>query len=190
MNDTAPSRCSVCTWLALLAAAAGVAGSLWLSLGMGLLACPLCYYQRTFMMAALGVLVAGLIGGVRPSAWVSLLALPAAIGGLGVAGYHVSLEMAGEMVCPAGIFDLGTAPQQSLGIFALLTLLLACDICRGCCCSADGTGGRGLLGGLMGIALGLAFSYGCIQSAAMIPLPEELKTGDIKICRKAPPAKS
>src|SRR2546421_11217075 len=103
MTDPSPNRCCTWTCLALATAAAGTAGSLYLSLGMGLLACPLCYYQRTFMMAALGVLLTGLIGGVRPKAQASLLALPAAIAGLGVAGWHVSRELAGKMDCPPGI---------------------------------------------------------------------------------------
>jgi hypothetical protein len=42
---------SVVTWLALVAALVVSAGSLWLSLGMNLVACPLCFYQRTFASA-------------------------------------------------------------------------------------------------------------------------------------------
>jgi hypothetical protein len=36
-------------------AAVGVGGSLYLSLGLGLRACPLCFYQRSFVMATLAV---------------------------------------------------------------------------------------------------------------------------------------
>ena len=46
-----PSRASLATVAALIAAAISVAGSLYLSLGMGLIACPLCFYQRTFAFA-------------------------------------------------------------------------------------------------------------------------------------------
>ena len=43
---------------------ASVAGSLYLSLGLGLIACPLCFYQRTFAFAVLGVLI---LGRIHPS---------------------------------------------------------------------------------------------------------------------------
>src|SRR3989442_809019 len=77
------------TVVALVLAAVAVAGSLWLSLGMNLKPCPLCYYQRTFALAALGVLAVGLVAKIIPSNIVSLLALPVALGGLTVAGWHV-----------------------------------------------------------------------------------------------------
>ena len=96
------------TWLALLASAAAVAGTLWLSVGMGLVACPLCFYQRTFAMAALGVLVMGLLVGGRRGP-LSLLALPTAVGGLAVAGFHVALEARGTLECPRGVLGLGSA---------------------------------------------------------------------------------
>src|SRR5712692_3215320 len=111
------------TWLALLAATVAVAGSLWLSLGMGLIACPLCFYQRTFAMSAFGVLAVGLLGSERRGL-LCLLALPLAIGGLAVAGWHVSLEVRGKLECPSGILALGTAPQQSLAAFVFLTVPL------------------------------------------------------------------
>jgi disulfide bond formation protein DsbB len=188
MTDTSPGRLTLWTPLAFLVSAALVAGSLWLSLGMGLLACPLCYYERTFAMAALGILLVGLVGGVRPSSRISLLALPAAAGGLGLAGWHVYMEVSGKMECPTGIAGIGTAPQQSLAGFVLLTLLLAIDNCCGCGTEGESKGLRFpacVLGGI----LGAAFAYGCIKSAYMPPLPSELTTGDIKICRKpaAPP---
>jgi disulfide bond formation protein DsbB len=41
---------------ALAVSAVGTVGSLYLSLGMGLKACPLCFYQRTFMMSTAAVL--------------------------------------------------------------------------------------------------------------------------------------
>src|SRR5262245_38552223 len=50
-------------WLALLVSAVAVAGSLWLSLGVELVGCPLCFYQRTFAMCAFGVLLVGLLSG-------------------------------------------------------------------------------------------------------------------------------
>src|SRR5947209_7051199 len=55
------------TWAALAVAVAGLGGSLFLSLGMHLKACPLCFYQRTFAMSLVAVLGMGLLAGVaRP----------------------------------------------------------------------------------------------------------------------------
>src|SRR5260370_15125385 len=108
------------TWLACLVALATAAGSVYLSMGMGLKACPLCFYQRTFAFAAFGVLLVGLLTGTRRSG-LSVLALPLAIGGLGVAAFHVHLELNGTLMSPLGLFGLGTPPQQSLAAFTLLT---------------------------------------------------------------------
>jgi hypothetical protein len=51
-----------------------------------------------------------------------VLALPLAVGGLGVAGFHTLLATSGKLECPLGIADLGPAPAQSLAAFALITL--------------------------------------------------------------------
>ena len=67
---------------ALVLAIAGTIGSLFLSLFMGLKACPLCFYQRTFIMAA-AVLAISLIVDRGRAATRCLLILPLAIGGLG-----------------------------------------------------------------------------------------------------------
>src|SRR5436190_1785121 len=80
-TSTAPCySCSATLWTYVAAAAslAALAGSLYLSLGMGLKACPLCFYQRVFAMSTVGVLLLGLlVPGGRPGL-ASLLALPAA----------------------------------------------------------------------------------------------------------------
>jgi hypothetical protein len=107
--------------LALFLASLGLAGSLFLSLGLGLKACPLCFYQRTFMMSIVAVLLLGWFLGMRQAV---LFAWPLALAGLGVALYHVALEGRGRLECPAGILGLGTAPQQSLGIYLLLSGVL------------------------------------------------------------------
>src|SRR5260370_8662109 len=66
--STARTSTSGWVWAALLVALIALAGSLWLSMGMGLKACPLCFYQRTFVMAPVAVLVFGLPGRVsRPT---------------------------------------------------------------------------------------------------------------------------
>src|SRR5262249_38947304 len=99
-------------------------GSLALTLVDKKQACPLCFYQRTLALGLVAVLGQGLLsGGVRPGR-LALLALPLALGGLGVAAFHVSLEARGILECPTGLFDLATAPKQSLVMFVVLTLLL------------------------------------------------------------------
>src|SRR5262245_43046662 len=104
-------------WLALVWSLAGLGGSLYLSLGMHLKACPLCFYQRTFMIS---LCVGLLIGLALKTKFLSLLALPLATGGFGVAGFHVFLEHFGFLECPLGILEAGSAPQQSLALFAVV----------------------------------------------------------------------
>ncbi|MCH8830219.1 MAG: disulfide bond formation protein B, partial [Planctomycetes bacterium] len=96
------------TGIALSVAVVGTLGSLWLSYGMGLKACPLCLYQRTFIMGVVAVLLIGLLTPVLRSPLLCLLALPAAVGGLGVALFHEYLELAGKLECPDGILGVGT----------------------------------------------------------------------------------
>jgi disulfide bond formation protein DsbB len=117
-------------WIALVVAAAGLAGSLALSWGLGLKACPLCFYQRSFMMAVVAVLGVGLLTGASTPGRLALLALPLAAAGLGVALFHVWLEMSGKLECPRGVLGLGTAPQQSLAAFAVLFSLLFVGVVR------------------------------------------------------------
>ncbi len=111
--------------LALLAAAGTLLGSLYLSMGLGLNACPLCFYQRTFIMAIVALLGVGLATAlpVAPGT-LSLLALPLAFSGLGVAAVHSSLVWSGVLACPKGVFGLGAAPEQSLVAYGVVTTLL------------------------------------------------------------------
>jgi disulfide bond formation protein DsbB len=111
--------------LALLAAGSTLVGSLYLSMAMGLSACPLCFYQRTFIMAVAGVLGVGLALclPVAPGT-LSLLALPLALSGLGVAAVHTSLVWSGVLACPGGVLGLGSAPEQSLSAYVVVTALL------------------------------------------------------------------
>ena len=121
----------VWAWAALAVAVAGLTGSLFLSLGMGLKACPLCFYQRTFMMSLVAVLGMGLLTGAGRSARQGVLALPLAAAGLGVALFHVWLEVTSKLECPSGLLGLGSAPQQSLAMFVLVFALLLVDVLRG-----------------------------------------------------------
>jgi disulfide bond formation protein DsbB len=110
-----------CAWELLVVSLIGLAGSLYLSIGMGLKACALCFYQRTFIMGLFALVTVGLVVDRARAALLCLVSLPLAVGGLGVAAFHEYLVVTHKLECPAGILGLGTAPAQSLSIFALLT---------------------------------------------------------------------
>ncbi len=158
------SNAMVWTAASLSICVLGVLGSLWLSIGMELKACPLCLYQRTFIMAVGGVLLTGLCTKFRNSPLLPLLALPAAAGGFGVAVFHEYLEAGGALECPAGLFGLGTAPQQSLGIFVLLVAALTVGACR-----VKGESGYGITAVIVAFVSGLLFAAGTIKSAPPMP---------------------
>jgi len=114
-------------WVALLVAAAAATGSLWLTLSMGLKACPLCVYQRSLILAALAILALGMALRGLDSSALGVLALVPAAAGFGVGLFHNYLEQTKVLECPNGIAGYGTAPQQALAAEAvlLLPLLLA-----------------------------------------------------------------
>jgi disulfide bond formation protein DsbB len=150
-------------WLALALAAGAVGGSLWLSLRMGLKACPLCLYQRSFVMAALAVLTVGLVLRAVDAATACVLALPAAVAGTSVAAFHVYLESIGKLECPPGVFDLGTAPKQSLSVLALLTALLLLGSLTGKSFLVK------MLHTLVAVVIGVALAVGAVASAPPPP---------------------
>jgi disulfide bond formation protein DsbB len=154
---------SVLAWniVALLVALTAVVGSLWLSLGMELRACPLCFYQRSFVMAAAALLLMALFTESRGSASVSVLALPLAAAGLGVAGFHVFLEASGRLECPHGLSGRLTAPQESLAAHLLLFLILGLASIR-----------RPTM--VLGLLLGSLIAWGSVVSAPKLP-PVPLK---------------
>lgn len=164
-SDSTRSVAGGLTCAALVLAVVGLAGSLYLSIGMALKACPLCFYQRTFMMSIVAVLAMGL---GRRTSGIALLALPLAAAGLGVACFHVFLEMTGKLECPGGIFGLGTAPQQSLSLFAVLFALLFLDSLRTC------RPGRwiAITGG---VVLGATLAVGSSVSNPPIPAPPTVR---------------
>lgn len=150
-------------WTALVLSIMALAGSLYLSMGMGLKACPLCLYQRTFVMAVVGVLGIGVFS--RPRG-LPLLALPLAVGGLCVALFHVYLEATGKLECPRGVLATGSAPQQSLVVLALLFLVLLGAAMRD---SAEVP----RLGIPLALVLGVLFSVGAVLSAPPSPRPQQ-----------------
>src|SRR6516162_2917821 len=118
-------------WASLLVALVALAGSLWLNIGMQLKACPFCFYQRTFVMGVVAVLGIGLLTGQRHRAVLNLLALPLVVGAIGVAAFHVYLELTGKLECPTGVLGIGTAPQQSLAVLFVLLALVVVGVVRG-----------------------------------------------------------
>jgi hypothetical protein len=165
MSTETPSRRRLArfgpfTWLALVLSAGAMAGTLYLSIGMGLKACPLCIYERTFVFGVLGVLLVGLGCDARPGL-LSMLALPMAAGALTVSLFHVYLELNGTLECPRGILGVGSAPQQGFAVIVVLFLMLLLDA------SGVGAGGQGLRLPLPvgSVVLGALLGVACIKSA-------------------------
>ena len=162
-----PSVPIVWGWVAFLIAAVGVGGSLYLSLGLGLKACPLCFYQRSFVMGVFAVLGVGLLADPARRGLLLLISSALSIAGLGVAWFHVYLVTSGTLECPDGLFGLGDAPTQSLALFALLSA----PVLIGAILGRKDTR-LGAAGILLALALGAALAYGCIQSSPPLPKPK------------------
>jgi disulfide bond formation protein DsbB len=166
-------------WPALLFALAALAGSLWLSIAMGLKACPLCFYQRTFVMAVVAVLGAGLL--IKPShrAVLTLLVLPMVVAAFAVALFHVYLELTGKLECPKGIAGLGSAPQQSFAALAALLAVIMAGVVQGA------RAGEFRKGGVMAVAaLGCLLAWAAVASSPpMPPTPSRPYAGPPDICR-------
>jgi disulfide bond formation protein DsbB len=154
-------------WGALLVAGTALAGSLALSLHLQLQACPLCIYERTFLMGVVSVLALGLLSPAgQRSALATGLALPLAVAGLGVAVFHVWLELRQTLVCPFGLGALGTAPQQSLAAYGLVVALLLVGVAG----AVPGGWVRQLAGwGLGGIVLGALLAFAAVVSGPKLP---------------------
>lgn len=168
---------NVWIWAALAVALVALAGSLMLSMVLKLKACPLCLYQRTFVMGVVAVLGVGLVARARP-ALLGLLSLPLAMGSLGVAGFHEYLEQTGKLECPAGVLGVGTAPQQSLAVSAVLLVLLTVGALR------DRREAYKLPGVVGAILLGILLSGASVASAPpMPPAPTKPYEQPMDICR-------
>jgi disulfide bond formation protein DsbB len=165
-SDTACSKSTALANVVSLALA-GVAttGSIYLSVGLGLKACPLCFYQRSFAIAVLVVL--GMLiwlEGLR-SMRACLVTLPLTMSGLGVAAFHVYLVQNGKLECPPALFGWGDGPIQSLSIFAVLTIVCltgACSTRR-----AEVRGGWPTI--LAAMIVGVGTAWVCIASAPPLP---------------------
>lgn len=171
----------------LAVSAGGLGGSLWLSLALNLKACPLCFYQRTFVMAVFAVLGVGLLVDRTRGGLLCLLAWPLTLAGLGVAAFHEYLVLTNRLECPSGLWGLGTAPAQSLGMFVVLTAMIAGGVWTGRGFSSLALPG---IGGAT--VLGLLLAWASVASSPPLPgpppRPYDPATQPLDICR--PPFRS
>ncbi|ELZ22482.1 disulfide bond formation protein dsbb [Halosimplex carlsbadense 2-9-1] len=109
-----------------LVALVATAGSLYLSEGMGLVPCELCWYQRVLMYPLVVVFGVALVEG-RPGVYRTVL--PLSTLGVAVAAYHSWLQIAAGGRCGLGggcaavqlrVVGL-TIPNLSLIAFGLIT---------------------------------------------------------------------
>ncbi|MSQ94747.1 MAG: disulfide bond formation protein B [Gemmataceae bacterium] len=161
-DEAAPDLKFLWTRFALFFAALGVLGSLHLSLVMELKACPLCLYQRAFMMSVAAILAFGLFLPGVPTAAQTVLALAPAVAGAGIAGWHTYLDWTKVLECPMGITGILVAPQESLIAFALLAAFLVCDLFHQ---------QRYVMQGFGAILLGVVFCTTCIKGTPKMPPP-------------------
>lgn len=176
--------------LALLLSAGAAAGSLYLSLEMNLKACTLCFYQRAFAFGLVGVLASGILAFRDYAARVCLLALPLAVAGLGVAGFHVWLGLTEwpregvkwYLACPAGIEGYGTAPQQSLAAFGLITAVLLLGGLGEVRVAGRGTG----FALIVAIALGAGAAVGSVLANPPMSDPKPLPARPLDTCQPTP----
>ncbi|WP_181684761.1 disulfide bond formation protein B [Halorhabdus salina] len=139
-EQTAQSTWSIRAWIdepprpllaiGTLVAVVATAGSLYLSLGLGLIPCRLCWYQRILMYPLVVVLGMAAVEGRRE---VYRTALPLSVIGGAIAAYHSLLQLAATSgsQCTLGGGGCGTVllrvfglsiPNLSLLAFVLITV--------------------------------------------------------------------
>ena len=129
---TRPTIIDAAPKLAALVAIGATLGSLYFSERAGFVPCELCWYQR-IAMYPLAVVLA--IAAVRDDRAISRYALPLAAAGLGIAGYHIQVQLFPEQAsfCEAAnpcsgrwveAFGWMTIPQMAALSFALVIALL------------------------------------------------------------------
>ena len=155
------------TWLvaAIVLSAVGTFGSVFLSIGLGLKACPLCFYQRSFVMAALAVLVlGGYLERSRPGL-ICWLSVPLVWAGLGVAAFHEYLVLTGVLDCPPALFGIGSAPAQSLVVFIALAFAATC----GAWCGRQESPRQRACTLFAAVMFGAVLAGACVKSAPPLP---------------------
>lgn len=167
VSNASASHRRLAMWNVLLLALAAVAavGSVYLSLGLGLKACPLCFYQRSFAIAVVLVLAMLLWLDGLYSARACLVALPLSATGLGVAAFHVYLVQVGKLECPPALFGWGDGPSQSLVIFSVVMIVSLAGAW-----SARQSKRRGRIPTIVAAVLvGAGATWACIASAPPLP---------------------
>jgi len=166
------------TRCALFIAVVGVLGSLHLSLGMELKACPLCYYQRAFIMSVAAILTFGMFLPGVPTAAQTVFALAPAFAGGAVAALHTYLAVSGDLECPIGITGSLVAPAESLIVYGLLMLCLLGDLFHQ---------RKYVLQGLGAMLLGFVFYTTCTRAVPKMEPPTVPydSTKALDTCRKA-----
>ena len=165
IGNSSTNRAMIFRLSAIQLAAVGTVGSVCLSVVLGLKACPLCFYQRSFVMAALTVLAIGrFLERSRPGL-ICLLSVPLAWAGLGVAAFHEYLVLTGILECPQGLFGFGTAPAQSLTLFCFL----ASDVSVGAWYGRQESQRQGASTQFAAVLLGVVMAVACVKSSPPLP---------------------
>jgi disulfide bond formation protein DsbB len=114
--------------VATVVAAVATAGSLFLSLGLGLTPCRLCWYQRILMYPL--VVVLG-VAAVERRPGVARTVLPLSVFGLGLAAYHSWLQVT-QTTCSIGVVSCATVQYRLAGLLTIPNLsLLAFSLVTG-----------------------------------------------------------
>lgn len=166
-NAGSVSTKTASVWLiaSIVLSLAGTVGSVFLSVGLGLKACPLCFYQRSFVMAALTVQVLGwFVERSRPGL-ICLLSVPLAWAGLGVSAFHEYLVLSNLLECPLALLGLGTAPAQSLAMFAALAAATTCGAWSG----RNESSRQGICTLAGAILLAAILAGACVKSSPPLP---------------------
>lgn len=165
-SESSSMKCAAkCLVIAIAIAVIGTVGSVYLSMGLGLKACPLCFYQRSFVMAALAVLALGrFLERLRPGL-ICLLSVPLAWAGLGVAAFHEYLVLSSVLECPPALFGIGTAPAQSLAVF----IALAIAVTGGAWCGRQESPRQRSCTLFVAVMLGAVMEGACVKSAPPLP---------------------
>ncbi len=164
-GDSSTNCAARCLVAAIVIAVVGTGGSVYLSMGLGLKACPLCFYQRSFVMAVLVVLALGrFLERSRPGL-ICLLSVPPTWAGLGVAAFHEYLVLTGVLECPQALFGIGTAPAQSLAVFIALTVAVT----GGAWCGRQESPRQRACTLIVAVILGAIMEGACVKSAPPLP---------------------
>lgn len=133
-------------------------------------------------MGVFAILAVGLAVDRLQASLYSLLVLPLAIAGLGIAASHEYLVLTDALECPLGLFAMGTAPAQSLALFACLSLVLLGGSLRG-----STSGSRRAAATLGASVLGLLLAWGSVASSPPMPpaptAPYDPAKQPLEMCR-------